>query len=443
MTIQSKLSQALLVCFVITLNLANHSESLAQEKVRTWASSDGKSTVEAELIEDQGKTILLKRKSNGKVIKVPFAKLSVADQEYLASWSSNDNDPVAGSLSKSKKMEATLRTNRSTAMPSNLKAIKQAMLAKSIVQTAGQFSLTTENDFTPALNDAMAFADRYWQLQIRISGLESDKERIQAFSGGPKIPRPPSIPIPPGIPPPAGFPSSMPDLFPERDPATVAAKIREIDSAIATLSLARKERLEKFLAALTNAGKQADEITKAYAKIRQDVEVQGFVRAYNSAAGKSYFLGPSKKFQKELSSLARLESAVVTETFPLRKEGETLYATVKLNGKNVEMIVDPIATYCLIPSKANDRVAHFSTPFDAETTVTKADGSSVKGRLSRFASIRLGSFSVSTCVSLSPEYKNEPARLGLNFLGKFNFELLEDESELKLTTIRYLQNSEK
>jgi hypothetical protein len=58
-------------------------EPRGKEKIRRWTSADGRFTVEAEFVAASGDKITLKKKS-GDQVEIPLAKLSKADQEYVA-----------------------------------------------------------------------------------------------------------------------------------------------------------------------------------------------------------------------------------------------------------------------------------------------------------------------------------------------------------------------
>lgn len=64
-------------------------------EVRKWTDITGKFSVEAELVEIQGKNVLLKRQDDGRVATVPIARLSKADQEYLRNLPPPDTPPAA------------------------------------------------------------------------------------------------------------------------------------------------------------------------------------------------------------------------------------------------------------------------------------------------------------------------------------------------------------
>ena len=60
---------------------------------RTWTDKTGKHTVEAELVEVKDGEAVLK-KTDGKVVRVPVARLSKADQKYLESLGKADQKPA-------------------------------------------------------------------------------------------------------------------------------------------------------------------------------------------------------------------------------------------------------------------------------------------------------------------------------------------------------------
>jgi hypothetical protein len=70
----------------------------APATARNWTSSSGKFSVEAELVESKGGNVRLKLKS-GKIITVPLAKLSKADQAYLKTLAKKKDKPKVVKLS--------------------------------------------------------------------------------------------------------------------------------------------------------------------------------------------------------------------------------------------------------------------------------------------------------------------------------------------------------
>jgi hypothetical protein len=62
----------------------------AQTQFRTWRDATGSFEIEAVLVSYENKTVTLKRK-DGKIVPVPFEKLSKADQKYLAEYDKAGN----------------------------------------------------------------------------------------------------------------------------------------------------------------------------------------------------------------------------------------------------------------------------------------------------------------------------------------------------------------
>ena len=58
---------------------------------REWVNASGKYRVEAELVEVQGDSVVL-RKADGQLLNVPLAKLSQADRDFVASHAAESND---------------------------------------------------------------------------------------------------------------------------------------------------------------------------------------------------------------------------------------------------------------------------------------------------------------------------------------------------------------
>jgi hypothetical protein len=62
--------------------LLSYLQGATAEPLRVWSSADGKSSAQAEYVDIKGSNVLL-LKQNGRLISVPFAKLSIADNRYI------------------------------------------------------------------------------------------------------------------------------------------------------------------------------------------------------------------------------------------------------------------------------------------------------------------------------------------------------------------------
>ena len=59
------------------------SAGAASEEFRTWTDDTGSFTLEAKYVGDEGETIRLLRRTDGKIITVPLSRLSEADRKFV------------------------------------------------------------------------------------------------------------------------------------------------------------------------------------------------------------------------------------------------------------------------------------------------------------------------------------------------------------------------
>jgi clan AA aspartic protease (TIGR02281 family) len=179
-----------------------------------------------------------------------------------------------------------------------------------------------------------------------------------------------------------------------------------------------------------------DRLSERYASLKSDAEAQSDLAEWNAAANTSFELKPSTYFKNSIKKLELLEKTFVSEKIPLRREGNSYYATVVINGKQPEdMIVDTGANSVVLPYKV--AVACGAKPDESSVPViaTVADGSRVKSKQVLLDSVRVGKFTAERveCVVLPPEAKNAPMLLGMTFLSRFNFSI--NGTELVLSKI--------
>ncbi len=79
---------------VVSSTAAKVTASPRENPIRTWSDSTGRFKVEAELVDRDDQNITLRR-SNGKIAKVPLAKLSEADLAYLKKLDEEAENPFA------------------------------------------------------------------------------------------------------------------------------------------------------------------------------------------------------------------------------------------------------------------------------------------------------------------------------------------------------------
>ncbi len=197
---------------------------------------------------------------------------------------------------------------------------------------------------------------------------------------------------------------------------------KEVDRTRAAANSAREKYVQQILKIRT----AADRLSSKYVELEKDEDAQSAVREWNAAANTSFEIKPSRAFQAELKRLADLEKSVISEKIPLRREGNSYYASVVVNGDHaVEMVVDTGASSLVLPYKtAMDCGVKIDDSAMAVQMIV-ASGAKFKSKLVTLDSVRVGKFTAEKveCVVLPPEATNAPVLLGMTFLGRFNFSI--------------------
>ncbi|HVJ86429.1 MAG TPA: TIGR02281 family clan AA aspartic protease [Caulifigura sp.] len=200
---------------------------------------------------------------------------------------------------------------------------------------------------------------------------------------------------------------------------------REISAARDTL-LTHSQEMRKI----------ADSVSKRYADV--DKETLALIASLNSQSNSQVVLQPSSVFTANLKKLQQLESEIVSGSVPLRRDRNTFWATVKLNGDHsVEMVVDSGASIVQLPWEAAVAAGIKPDKDSPKIRLRVADGRSVDAWRMTIDAMQLGPFTTNNveCVVLDSAAKNAPALLGMSFLGAFRFELNAGQSTLSLSHI--------
>jgi aspartyl protease family protein len=207
---------------------------------------------------------------------------------------------------------------------------------------------------------------------------------------------------------------------------------KELDRARAAANSVR----EKYVQQIAKIRAEADGIAAKYAELEKDEDAQSALKEWNAAAKASLEIKPSRLFQAGLKRIGDLEKSVVSEKIPLRREGNSFYATVVLNGSHVvDMVLDTGASSLVLPYKT---AMECGVKLDASAMpvqMTVASGQKFRSKLVTLDSVKVGQFAAEKveCVVLPPEATNAPLLLGMTFLGRFNFSI--NGAELVLSKI--------
>ncbi|HET6324670.1 MAG TPA: retropepsin-like aspartic protease [Planctomycetaceae bacterium] len=197
---------------------------------------------------------------------------------------------------------------------------------------------------------------------------------------------------------------------------------KEIDVVRKKANVAR----ESYVQQIAEIRALVDRLSEKYASLKSDADVRSDLAEWNSAANTSFELKPSSYFLNSVKKLEVLEKSIVSEKIALRREGNSYYATVVINGKQPEeMIVDTGANSVVLPYKVALECGAKPDESSQSVTATVADGSKVKSKLVLLDSVRVGKFMAERveCIVLPPEAKNAPMLLGMTFLSRFNFSI--------------------
>ncbi len=193
---------------------------------------------------------------------------------------------------------------------------------------------------------------------------------------------------------------------------------------------------EKYVQQILKIRSAADQVAAKYAELEKDDDARAALKEWNAAAHTSFEIKPSRIFQSELKRLADLEKSVISEKIPLRREGNSYYVTVTVNGDHtVEMVLDTGASSIVLPYKTAMECGVKVDNSAITVQMVVASGAKFKSKLVTLDTVRVGKFSAEKveCVVLPPEATNAPILLGMTYLGRFNFSI--NGTELSLSKV--------
>jgi clan AA aspartic protease (TIGR02281 family) len=198
------------------------------------------------------------------------------------------------------------------------------------------------------------------------------------------------------------------------------------------------EAREAFVQHTLDLRKLADQLSEGYDKADDSPEIQEKIKALVADSGKELKFEKTSSLLSNLRKLEDLEKSVHREKISLRRDGNTFYASVVINGKHTtEMIVDSGASLISLPYELAVSMDLKPEPGDKRILITIADGSTITGTLKRIPTVRVGTFELKDieCAVLGPEAVSATPLLGMAFLGEFQFQLDSAESTLGITQI--------
>jgi len=195
---------------------------------------------------------------------------------------------------------------------------------------------------------------------------------------------------------------------------------------------------EAYVEHILGMRKMADQMKEVYESGTKTPEIERQLKALIAESGKQLKFEPSSAFESSYRKLDEFEKAIHTEKVSLRRDGNTFYASVVINGKHTaEMIVDSGASLISLPWELAVTMGLEPKAGDKQILLSMADGRTIPGHLKTIDSVRVGTFTVEKveCAVLGREAVNAEPLLGMTFLGEFQFQLDAAESTLGMTEI--------
>ncbi len=195
---------------------------------------------------------------------------------------------------------------------------------------------------------------------------------------------------------------------------------------------------EAYVEHILGLRRMADKVKAVYESGTASPEIEQELKELIADSGKDLKFEPSSAFASSCRKLDEFEKAIHVEKIPLRRDNNTFYASVVVNGKHTaEMIVDSGASLISLPYELAVKMGLEPKAGDKQILISLADGRTITGHLKKLDSVRVGTFTVEKvdCAVLGPEAVNAEPLLGMTFLGEFQFQLDAAESTLGMTEI--------
>lgn len=385
---------------------------------RTWKTSDGKYSVEAELIKIDGNTVHLKKKVDGEVIPVPIQLLSNEDQAFLKKQAKPDpNDEMVAAVKKELEELGLNALSRGLVLEDETKfsqemrevnSLKRALLAKD-----KQFA-TLKNGEQGLRAKIAQLTQQNVQLNAQLAQVNPNNVALNNRLVG-------------------AINANLGQL--RLWDAQLMEVERQTKTARADASKAREDYIEHIL----GLRKLADSINNRYAELAADATVKEKLDKLNKASDKSYELAASSGFTRSVLNLKKIEDTILSEDIKLEVDGgNAMMASVVVNGEhNVQMQVDSGASIISLPRDMATKCGIVVTADDPEVILELADGSQIKAHRKTIPTVRVGKFTVENveCAVLGPDAVNAVPLLGMSFLGQFKFEIDSQQGVLKMVKI--------
>ena len=231
-----------------------------------------------------------------------------------------------------------------------------------------------------------------------------------------------------------------------------ARNMKAYDELVALIEKTQEERKEfeqeqqvkiddakaTYIATMVTWVEKAATVNEKYAELGEKQEIKDAINELSEQDKRKYVLGPSRRFQSINRDLEKAAGEYQRGAVDLRKEHNTLYIDVRINGKPIRsMILDTGASSVSLPHLFAKDLGIEVTDADPVVQLQMADGKIVDAKQVTLQSVQVGEFIVNDVEAfVLPEHLHAaPPLLGNTFLGNFTFEVDPDRGKLILSRL--------
>ena len=191
---------------------------------------------------------------------------------------------------------------------------------------------------------------------------------------------------------------------------------------------------EKYMQAVLDLRKSADELTAKYDELAKNPEVTKALETLAASTKNKQRLGPSAKIRDAIKLLERAEGSVQSESIELHRENGVFHVYASLGKVPTKMIFDTGASLTTISTKLASRIGLKLKTGDPTVRLTTADGTVVETKRLVIPSVRVGKFTIQNveCAVMPAEKGDIDPLLGQTFFKHFKVEFSAEAGRLSL-----------
>jgi aspartyl protease family protein len=204
------------------------------------------------------------------------------------------------------------------------------------------------------------------------------------------------------------------------DPRNVDPKVKEdVDKEVS-------ERRAAYIQDVLDLRQLASSTTQQYAELSRDDTIKTALAAIGAKSKTPLKLGPSRGFEENVKSLAKMEKSVLSKAIEMRPKGGVYEVDVTLNGRQTTpMIFDTGASLVTLSSEFAAKIGLTPQASDPTIRLHDATGGITDAKRMTIPSVRVGPFTLNNvvCAVMPPDKRDVPLLLGQSFINQFTHKI--------------------